>query len=390
MTGSTPTSTPRRSRRLSSGVVAVVCVALIAWLATSIHSDAEELVAGSQSSDSGSSAGGALPAATVRVPNAVYGLEVFAGRRPDAVKPSKDASAEDGYVVSVDARRVGTPAEGHLAGLMGSSPTQVSARSGRQTCPLATLTPFGESEVTVTGDSGCVMVGDVEDLRVVASFAGREQTLDPRRGALRTGDFAALYTAGQPRRTFAPLTSSPASARRTPPAAGGWDWSPREHLYEVARVPYLAALGWAGRGHEWAVVEGAATGPFYSRSARGSAPESISISYLDVGSSPAPRAYYRAGAATGGLTVNGAPTVRRLRAPRPDSLSSAPVQGGTTAFSVARGAALDIRAWTAVPVVREPDEKSRRVPGAPARAVLRTEMRAHIQPPVLLGTGDPS
>lgn len=122
-------------------------------------------------------------------------------------------------------------------------PTALSLRSGDRAVEVdGAVKPTSSTDPEPTTYLVAIP-GDVDDLELVSTFAGREQSVRLRTGDRELGDFAAFYrpASGQPV-VSSSSTATPGLKVEEPRAGDG------------IRQPYVEGLGWAAPGREWLVL----------------------------------------------------------------------------------------------------------------------------------------
>ncbi|MBB2892622.1 hypothetical protein [Flexivirga oryzae] len=240
---------------------------------------------------------------------------------------------------------------GAASGFVDTRPSALSVRSGGTTVAVDTaLRPVDYASV---GDDPTqrllvALPGDRRSVRIVVSFAGREQTLRPASGTRTEGAFAPLYRwtgwgAGTGKFSEQERLADPSADLR---------WYAGADAGSAYRTPYLTGPGWAPTGKEWLVVSGVGYTVF-ARPAANWGPTG------EVGYTP--------GKATVTVTANGTAPTKVLTAPAPHRRSGVVHGNGVFVFAIDRGRNVTVRNSVTVPL--------RRVPGgagtaAPAHATL--------------------
>lgn len=276
--------------------------------------------------------------------------------RPDLKAPHGGRILEVKWSLSGSERYNAT---NNVLKVMGDAPVRLSFRTGGTTTVLTERIEDTAGDYDSDEEGAAFAVDSAaEDLELVATFAGRSQSVRVWDGHRTMGDFAGLYREISPGRV---RTNDTFSSGREKDGTG-FDWLVTSELGVAQRVPYVAALGWAPRGQEWVVVRSASASALETR-------------FTWNGPGYSDRVEYRAGDPTGTLTVNGKAPVRKLGEQPPVARREAVTYlPGVLAFAVPYGDALQIRMSYSLPLTqREPETAS---PDAPKTTVIRADARA--------------
>lgn len=260
---------------------------------------------------------------TVQTPNGSLELEIDLGKTASG-PDSEIESPSNGRLVKVSWKR--EPYGGRRKPVWaGNHPTSLAVRVGGKTVGL-TANAIGDGESPVVR-----IPGDGQDLDVVTTYAGREQSLHVTTGQRTLGAFGSLY---RPDDVLPPEDSGTQDER----PGELLRWGARWYNFGPLRVPYVAGLGWAPNGKEWVVLY-----------------ESQLVSFGEAHYyRPADRAEstYRMRVVGASVTVNGRPAVRTI-APIADSARDLVYSPGTVAFAADHGAPLVLRLRAPMVLTRE-------------------------------------
>ncbi|YAL82694.1 hypothetical protein ACMYYO_12270 [Dermacoccaceae bacterium W4C1] len=212
-------------------------------------------------------------------------------------------------------------------------PITVQVSTGDDTRTVATITPaVGTSAGRGDADDSVLLrvPGEAQDLRVIARWQGREQSVAALTGQRTPGAFGWLY---RPQAAAASRTSGRDSA--DDPSDITWSVS----MYRtVERAGYVNGIGWAPAGKEWVVVRDgmAIMGDPTFRDGDGER-----------------RAYYEATRRAAQVTVDGKAPTRNVTNSRRQRVTSGVIYSpGSQAFVVADGAGFTLRTTIAMDFTR--------------------------------------
>ncbi len=253
----------RRQRSTVEGVIlAVLCVALlvfagVVWRHHANRGDRLE-VGDDRGPDYAISTNAAEDTYDFRVPGADLTVRAVVGHEGsksdvDRYNPTIIKAPQDGLLVGVTwsattTDRVPTKYLGkHKIGLSVRSRAS-SIEIDRGVVPERANTPGVDDEKKIVA-----VPGGVDDVELVVTFEGRTQSLDIADGHLTAGDFATLYA------TDVDPARGSVSSERTQPPADEVSYLPcgRTFAGQFYRTPYVDGAGWAARGHQWILIEGA-------------------------------------------------------------------------------------------------------------------------------------